>query len=81
MAKKIASQKAQAPAVVEIQAPAPTETDTSSVREAAVSPVKAPVDPVAVLHAKWLRRLNRWAGKVQAAGLDPKKLMQEVMEG
>ncbi len=59
-----------------------------SVAPVASAPVvaPAPVAPVATAtkkeesaETKWARRLKRWAGKVETAGLDPKKLMQDYL--
>ena len=69
MAKKV-SKKAQ----VEVVAQAPVE----------VAPAPAPVEVKKAkepesAETKWKRRLLRWQGKAQAAGVDTKKLYEEAL--
>ena len=64
--KKVKVQ-AEVPASAEAPVPSPVPVE------------KAPEDPVQVERAKWARRLKRWAGKVEVAGLDPKELMAEYL--
>jgi hypothetical protein len=90
--KKVVSKKVVAPAEVPVEAvpmvaavpvvaeaaeaPAPTQVPTPS------TPVRArkekAVDEPSV---KWGRRLKRWQAKAQAAGVDAKALMSEIIAG
>jgi hypothetical protein len=40
-----------------------------------------PVEPEAEARARWKRRLGRWQAKAQAAGVDPRALMEEALAG
>lgn len=69
MAKRV-SKKAQ----VEVVAQAPVEVAPAPV-PVEVKKVKEPESA----ETKWARRLKRWSLKVEAEGVDPVKLMKELM--
>jgi hypothetical protein len=84
MAKKITRSKktqAEAPAleVAPVVASAPVPVVAG---ETPTKPVKARKEKVVeTAEIKWRRRLARWSKKAQAAGADPKALMEEALAG
>jgi hypothetical protein len=70
-----ASEPVQAEAVAPTPASAPVPTPAKQARKGQAADAQAE-DP----RAKWARRLGRWAGKVEVAGLDPRALMAEYLD-
>jgi hypothetical protein len=92
--KKVVSKKVvapvEAPAVpasepVQAEAVAPTPASAAvpatDKRARKGQAAETLVDPEAEARARWKRRLGRWQAKAQAAGVDPRALMEEALAG